>query len=186
MAKKLMKLLLVVPLVAVFTVAAFADGDTSEDATANVDVIVQPEVDLILHAPINEYNFGSLPVETSSNAADSVTLQNQSEVHIRLEREVAGVSADGEEWSLTDGSPGHDQFGLWMEVAGERVDGYEEFHSNSRITGAANERLTDSAGDDVVLTIDQIVQAWFRIDMPATVSDTTEQTIDVMVTAISE
>ena len=184
--KKLISLLLALPVILVLAVASvYADVETSSD-TATVSVMVQPQVEVMLTVDPDEYDFGILPVNTSSNSASGVELRNEGQVGVTLESQVTAITSDSEvDWTI-DTSTGLNTFSLYHAVNPTRLD-LEEYVTDHKLYLDYLIELRDVDADGAQAEIDhgETAQSWFRIDMPTAVEDSDQRTITVEVLATS-
>ena len=170
-------------LAAVVSVAAVSNAGTTY---RSVDLVVTPIVTEALTASPTYYNFGALNVETSSNSASAIVLQNTGGVGITLEK---AVSADGA-WDVTQSSAVTDGFDLWAQCNATRpnMNTFTTGNTHNFNETALNtyNNLTTNAGAQVSLTPTSTANMWFMIDMPKSVTVTDAQTITVSIKAIGQ
>ncbi len=184
---KLRSLLLALPVIlALAVVTAYADVETSSD-TATVGVYVQPQVVVTLTADPTYYDFGILPVNTSSNSATSVDLRNDGDVGVTLQSQVISIVSDAaseDEWEIAE-STGLNTFTLY-HAADDDMDNLGDYKDGHKLSDTVMRDLNKLDGStQAEIDFGQMVESWFRIDMPTAVEDTFQRTITVEVLATS-
>jgi|GEM_PF-2631841 len=180
--KKLMKVLFVLPLMAVLVLSSAYAEDTD-----TVDVMVQPQVNVDLSIPEeDDYNFGTLELNTSSRSATAVRLNNEGDVGVTLQSHVEGISSDEGEyaWGVAS-STGADQFSLYHAV-NEGMMELEDYVDAHKLGETADTLFLQDGSTQAEIGSGEEKESWFRIDMPDAVEYTAEHTITVEVTATSK
>ena len=174
------KRILIGMMVMVFGFAGLYAGEAFED----IDVYVTPIVTEALTASPTYYNFGSLDIGTSSNSVTALTLENTGQVGINIEK---CVDDDGA-WDVTASSTATNGFDFWAQCKTARpaLADYTSGNTHDFNETALDtyNNLTDDAGTQVSLGVDATASLWFRIDMPAGVTTSDQQRIDVKLKAI--
>ena len=146
----------------------------SQTDTEDVDILVQPSVQVTLTASPTTYDFGVLDVGTSSYSATAVTLTNAGEVNVDID---VRVTDDGT-WTLVDTeSPDENQFSLRVGTGTERLTERTDF------TALTTSDVALPGGSDVGTT--QEIGTWYWIDMPGSVTSTDQQKFTLQYTATS-
>ena len=180
--KKMILVLMVVGLVGLMAGGAGASTDTE-----HIYLLVTPSVvvDLTI-SPTNYINLGLVDVGVSTISWQTITLTNSGNVGFTVEK---AVWDDGADWDVMLSSTVTDGFDLWSYVNDTRPGSLGVFStaiSSFNEAGIGSETyLTDLTYDDGAQVDMQpngptsTENIWFRLDMPATVTNTNQQTIQV-------
>ena len=148
---------------------------------ADINILVTPgSVSTTLSISTNSYNFGTLDLQTSSNSATAVTLTNTGNVGVSLQKTINYIS---EGITLTNDNPSStDQFRLRCVSKSTRADLNTDFsvvHTTFSTTVGTYNNLTDTSGNQVILNPSDSSNVWFQIDLPPSVSNSSQRTFTV-------
>ena len=162
--------------------------------TEHIYLLVTPKVivDLTI-SPTNYIDLGNIDVGISTISWQTITLSNAGNVGINIDK---AIWNDGDDWDVTLSSTVTDGFDLWSYVNATRPGSLGAFStaiSSFNETGVASETyLTPLTYDDGAQVDMQPVGStstgniWFRLDMPASVTNMNQQTIQVRLKASSK
>ena len=177
--KKLIVGLMVVGLVGM-TVGTLMAASTD----TYINLYVTPVVTTSLTISATYYNFGSVNVRTTTGSVSALTLTNDGDIDITLQKEVT----DADDWDITISSTAKDGFILWAMVSDNQPNhtAFENGSSSFSNVGLSDlNNLTDTGGTQVSMSKDETEDLWFRLDMPDSVSTVTEKKIMVRLLATS-
>ena len=177
--KKLIIGLMVVGLMGMMAGTAMAATDS-----ANINLLVTPVVATSLIVSPTWYDFGNVAVKTSTGSATAITITNDGSVAITVDK---AVWTDGD-WDITKSSSVQDGFFLWA-MTNASVPSHTAFEtalSSFTKTLQGHNTLRDSSAAGVTMNPSGTESLWFRLDMPASVSNTNEQTIHVRLRGTSQ
>jgi len=154
-----------------------------EDAT----ITVTPMATVSLDLSATTYAFGAIDVNTSTNSATALTLTNNGQVSVTVDKHIETQSDPGG-WTA-GASAAADTYVLYVATSTSRPS-LSDF-SGATLFGAQNNvtPLTGSSGTQPVLPPSgdgQSVDLWFRLDMPTTVSTLTSRTVTIRFTATAQ
>ena len=150
--------------------------------SVNINLLVTPVVATDLSVSPTFYDFGSVPVNISTSSLTALVLSNDGSVGVSIDK---SVWAD-DSWDITAGTATQDGFNLWAMVASgvPGLVGYEASISSFNESAlAAYNALTEGSGTAVSMNPSDTDNLWFRLDMPASVGNTNQKTIQVRLRA---
>lgn len=185
--KKLIVGLMVVGLVGLM--AGGAMGASTD--TEHIYLLITPSIIVNLTvSPTNYIDLGIVDVGVSTISWQTITLTNAGSVGITVEK---AIWDDGTDWDVTLSSTVTDGFDLWSYVGDSRpgsLDAFSTAISSFNETGIGSETymtsLTYSDGNQVDMQPvgpTSTENIWFRLDMPANVTNSNQQTIQVRLKA---
>ncbi len=174
--KKLIVGLMVVGLVGMMAGTVMAQSTDS----ANINLLVTPVVVVQLSVSPTYYDFGDVNVGVSTCSITALTLSNDGTVGLTVDK---AVWSD-DEWRIDYSSTTQDGFGLWAMTNASQPGQADfttgNFHDFSNVEGNGGlNDLTESAGGNESMNPSDTEDLWFRLDMPASVGNTNQQTIQV-------
>ena len=159
-------------------------GEAADTDDVRINLFVTPIVTTSLTVSATYYYFGSASVGTSTGSLTALTLTNDGDIDVKVEKE---VQADGD-WDVTRSSTSEDGFILWA-MASASKPAYTAFVTASSSFSKANlntlNNLTEGIGTQVEMSKDETKNLWFRLDMPDSVSLSSEQKIQIRLLATS-
>ncbi len=177
---------LVILLMAVGLVGLMAGTGEAATEPARIDLYITPIVLTSLTVSPTFYNFGSVNVDMSTGSTSALTMTNDGDIDITIEKE---MFADGAAWDITKSSSVEDGFLLWAMVAAVGPPSHAAFvtgiSSFSEVALDTLNFLTDTAGAQIEMSKDETRNLWFRLDMPYAVSTVAEQKIQIRLKATS-
>ncbi len=152
----------------------YADGTITVTPVASVSLNLSP----------SSYAFGSLDVASSSNSATALTLSNSGNVNVSVTKAIQANPAD---WVAVASTGTIDSYTLYCATGSSRV-GLAAFGSGTKFGALANSSaLTAQDGlSSPVLPVAGSVDLWFRLDMPASISNQSAKTITVRFSAAAQ
>lgn len=179
--KKLIIGLMAVGLVGMMVLPAMAATTDS----ANVNLYVTPVVVVDLNVSPTYYDFGFVDVETSTASVTALTLTNDGDVGINIDKTVWDDGA----WYINLSTTTQDGFDLWALTNATQLghDSYIGGHafSETKQDGGFT-RLTNLGGTDEDLDPEETANLWFRLDMPRYVTTINQQTIHIRLRAMNK
>ena len=159
-------------------------GDMMAASTdsVNINLLVTPVVVTDLSVAPTFYDFGSVDVDISTSSLTALVLSNDGSVGVTIDK---SVWAD-DDWDITAGTSTQDGFNLWAMVASgvPGLVGYETAISSFNESAlAAYNALTEGSGTAVSMNPSDTDNLWFRLDMPVSVANTNQKTIQVRLRA---
>lgn len=156
---------------------------SSQDATITVTPVASVSLDL----SATTYAFGAIDVNTSTNSATALTLTNNGEVTVAVDKRILDQS-NPVGWTAGNAA-GRDAYVLYAATSTTRLN-VADFGSATKfgLQGAIT-ALTGPTGSQPLLPptgAGQSVDLWFRLDMPISVSTLTGRTITVRFTAAAQ
>ena len=160
---------------------------TGEAATDDVKInlFITPIVTTSLTVSPTYYSFGSVDVETSTGSVSALTLTNDGDIDIKIEKEML---EDGDAWDVTRSSTSENGFVLWAMVSVGQPSHAAFVAGVSSFSDAGLNQLndlTETGGAQVEMSKDETRNLWFRLDMPYAVSTVVEQKIQIRLMATS-
>ncbi len=174
--KKLIVGLMVVGLVGMMAGPVMAQSTDS----ANVNLLVTPVVVVQLSVSPTYYDFGDVDVGVSTCSVTALTMSNDGTVGLTVDK---AVWSD-DEWRIDYSSTTQDGFGLWA-MTNDSQPGQADFttgnnHDFNNIEGDPGlDDLMDNVGGNESMNPSDTENLWFRLDMPASTGNTSQQTIQV-------
>ena len=179
---------------AVFALASLsADVQAATSDTIDINVSISGTKSVLVSGT-TYYDFGALAVNTSSNSASAIVVQNNSTVFIETYT-ITGANAisdaAGTDWTLNSaGTQGGDQYGLGAQFGTARPDNVDGTWTDDYLDTApitCNATIlgngTEAEGGSNVAT-SATRNLWFRMKTPTTVTDggghTTTVTVSVL------
>jgi hypothetical protein len=147
-------------------------------------ITVTPVATLDLAISPTTYAFGSLDVNTSSVTATALTLTNNSQVNVSVNKVIHAQSSPAG-WTAGT-SATNDTYVLYVATAAARpADGA---FGADHLLGAQNNStaLRGEGGGTPVLANAATADLWFRLVMPTGVTDTTPREIGLRFTAVAQ
>jgi len=180
MKKMFLWMVVAVGIMGLMAGAAMAAGSTD---SVNINLLVTPLVRVDLNASPTYYNFGSVPLKTSTCSVTALTLTNAGNVGITVDKTVW----TNETWDITLSSTQTNGYDLWAMVKSGAAPGQVDFENakssfNESGLQALNP-LTTSLAAAVTMNPEQAESLWFRLDMPKYVSSEKQRTIHVRLKA---
>ena len=174
--KKLLAVLMVVGLLGMMAGTVMAGSSTD---SANVSLLVTPVVTASLTVSPTFYNFGSVDLNKSTCSTSGLTITNDGDVGITVDKTVW----DDASWDVTASSTVLDGFDLWA-MASDTAVGQGDFETalssfNESALMSAYNALTDISKAAISIDPLNTKSIWFRLDMPKYVTVSGEQTIHV-------
>lgn len=160
-------------------------ANTPIDAT----ITVTPVANVSLAISPTTYAFGNLDVNTSSFSATKLTLSNNGEVDVTVDKRITAESSPAG-WTAGTAA-GADTYVLYAATATARPQ-LTDFSTANHRFGALNNvtALKGLGGSTPVVNTSggalPSVDLWFRLDMPTTVSAQTSRTITVRFTGTGQ
>ena len=179
--KKLIVGLMVVGILGMMVGTGFA----ATDATM-INLLVTPVVTTSLTVSPTYYDFGSVSVQSTTGSVTALTLTNNGDIDITVQKECT----DDDGWHIQVSSTAEDGFDLWALVSDNQpnhtafVTAIASFGKNDTYQ-VTNLHDADNSNAQLLMSKDQTDLMWFRLDMPYAVSQSAEQTIKVRLTATS-
>ena len=157
----------------------YADpGVMGVSTTAIVDVMVSPIVTVDLTASPTYYNFSYVSINTSSNSASAVNLQNTGNVGVTMQKHGQATTVSGN-WSMSSVAATN-QFVLHVATASDRPSVADFAITDQKINAATLNNLKGIGGSSQVsLVPTENVSLWFRIDMPTATTVGAAQTVPI-------
>lgn len=156
---------------------------SSEDAT----ITVTPAADVSVQLSTTYYNFGPLDVNTSSNSATALTLTNNGEITVTVDKQIT-VESNPTGWTAGT-TAGLDTYVLYAATSTARLS-LGEFTAATMFGAQANVTwLTGPSGATPSLPptgAGQSVDLWFRLDMPTAVSNSTPRAMTIRFTGTAQ
>jgi hypothetical protein len=157
------------------------------DATQDATLTVTPAATVSIDLSVPGYAFGAIDVNTSTNSATAVTLTNNGEVTVAVDKRILDQS-NPSGWTA-GATAGLDTYALYCATSTTRLS-LSEFGSATKFGLQGNvSALTGPTGTQPLLPpqgAGQSVDLWFRLDMPTAVSSLAGRTITVRFTAAAQ
>ena len=184
------KQLMAVMVVGIMGLGAGTAMAASTDS-ANINVLVTPVVSVDISVSPASYDFGNIAVYTSTCSVTAITLTNAGSVGFTVEKTVWN---DGSDWDITKSSTEKDGFDLWAivkDVQPGQVDfdvAVSTSHKFKKATGASgiNTLIDKDTTAKVNMDAEATEKMWFRLDMPQSVTNVNQQTIQVRLKATNK
>ena len=147
-------------------------------------ITVTPVATLDLAISPTTYAFGSLDVNTSSISATALTLTNNSQVTVAVNK-VIGAQSTPAGWTA-GAAAGADTYELYVATSVARpADG--DFGADHLFGAEANSTaLKGTGGGTPTLANAATAALWFKLAMPTTVTSQTARQIGVQFTAVAQ
>jgi len=150
-------------------------------------ITVSPIADVSLSLNVTSYAFGPIAVNTSTNSATALTLTNNGQVSITVDKRITSESNPAG-WTAS-ATAGRDTYALYVATSTTRLS-LTGFTATTKF-GAQNNisNLTSTAGSTPILPpsgAGSSVDLWFRLDMPTQLSVSGSKTIAIRFTATSQ
>ena len=163
--------------------------------TDTVDILVTPVVTASLVISPDTYDFGNMDVSVSSNSATALTLTNDGNIDIKVQKKISDEDVGGDGYWVADtANTTKDHYVLYCGTAAARVDvgnfaagtllGAET--AETYLTGSGSPTNTVDDGVVVPATTGNTVDLWFKLTMPTSVTNGTERTMRLTFTASSQ
>ncbi len=152
---------------------------------AKIDLYITPIVTTSLTVSPTYYNFGSVNVRTSTGSTSALTITNNGDIDITVEKE---VNAD-DDWNVMLSSTTKDGFILWAMVSAGQPShaAFVTGESSFSIAGLNQlNDLTDTTATQVTMSRDDTENLWFRLDMPYSSTTSAEKKIQIRLKATSQ
>jgi hypothetical protein len=180
MMKKLIVLLMVVGLMGLMA----GMGEAADTDDVKINLFVTPIVTTSLTVSSTFYYFGLVDVETTTGSVSALTLTNDGDIDITVEKEVLSTG----DWFVTRSSTTEDGFILWAMAATSQPSHAAFVAASSSFSKAGLSTLndlTETGGAQVEMSKDETKDLWFRLDMPYAVSLSAEQKLQIRLMATS-
>ena len=164
--------------------------------TDTVDILVTPVVTASLVISPDTYDFGNMDVSVSSNSATALTLTNDGNIDIKVQKKISDEDygpGDGY-WVADSTNTTKDHYVLYCGTAAARVDvgnfadgtllGAEA--AETYLTGSGSPTNTVDDGVVVPATTGNTVDLWFKLTMPTSVTNGNARTMRLTFTASSQ
>ena len=177
--KRLIVGLMVVGLIGFLAVRGEAATDD-----VKINIFITPIVTTSLTVDTTFYYFGSVAVETTTGSVSALTLTNDGDIDVTLEKEML----DDGGWYVGRSSSVEDGFILWAMASTSQPSHAAFVSASSSFSKAGLNTLnnfTEGAGTQVEMSKDETKNLWFRLDMPYAVSQSAEQKLQVRLMATS-
>jgi hypothetical protein len=176
-------------LITLFIIGACGGASWATNTPADATITVTPIANVSLSLNTTFYDFGAFAVNTSTNSGTKLTLSNNGQVDVTVDKRItnqsnpvgwtAGTSAGLDTYALyvatsttrpllTDYSTGNHQFGILSNVTALKG------------LGGSTPVITNPAG--ALPSVD----LWFKLDMPTTVSSQVARAITVRFTGTAQ
>ena len=169
---------LIIGLVVVGLVGMMAGMGMAASTDTHINLYVTPIVITSLTISSTFYNFGLVDAATSTGSVSALTLTNNGNIDISVEKEVTF----DDDWDIKLSSTTKDGFILWAMVSAGQPShlAFENgLSSFSNVALDTPNNLTDTTGTQVSMSKDENKDLWFRLDMPYSLSTGDEQKITV-------
>ena len=155
----------------------------SSTDTVHVNLLVTPVVNVDLNIDTTYYNFGNVDVADSTASISALTLSNNGDTGIRVDK---AVWLD-DEWFLSDDTTETNGFDLWA-MTNTSTPGTGDYSGTQQFNDTLESfnSLTDSSDVSIYMNPNTSRDLWFRLDMPADVANGNQQTITVRLKAIGQ
>jgi len=178
--KKLFAVLMMAVLIGLMAGVAMA-----ATSTTYISLLVTPIATTSLMVSPTYYNFGIVAVKTSTCSTTALTLTNNGQVGVTVDK----VVWDDDTWRVDYSSTTQDGFRLYAMVnvsaAGAALfdTGKATFTTTAQTGWNA---LTNSSAAAVTMNPDATNSLWFRLDMPKSTSNQAQKTIHVRIRGTSQ
>lgn len=163
--------------------------------TDTVDILVTPVITASLVISPDTYDFGNMDVNVSSNSATGLTLTNDGNIDIKVQKEISDEDVAGDGNWIADTTTGtQDHYVLYCGTAAARVD-LNDFAAGTELGAEANTTYLTGSGsagsaeaDGVVVPAitGNTVDLWFKLSMPTSVTNGDARTMRLTFTAVSQ
>lgn len=165
----------------VWNAGSRAQASPSTDAT----ITITPVATVSLAISPTTYAYGTLDVNTSSVTASALTLTNNGEVNVVVDKRITAESSPAG-WTAGNAAAA-DTYALYVATAAARP-GVSDFSASDHRFGALSDvtTLKGLGGSTPNLGVSNSVDLWFRLDVPTVVSSQVSREITVRFTGTAQ